>query len=113
MLISRLPELDEIVSVQCQEHEFIDNALRSYLAFTTNYKGGRWNDQCNLPGEEAADFDAFAGEYLQTDYDVARCSHRLLHSILFASHRDYVRRQIVYSFLQVGLCDSNHECNVH
>ena len=31
-------ELDDIVSVHCQSHELIDNALRSYLAFTSEYK---------------------------------------------------------------------------
>ena len=40
-------------------------------------------------------------EYVQTEYDVARCSYRLLQSNLFASEKDYVRRQIVYSLLQV------------
>ena len=38
-MLTPIQELDEIVSVQCQEHELIDNALRSYLAFTANYKG--------------------------------------------------------------------------
>lgn len=31
-------ELDDIVTTRCQEHEIIDNALRSYLNVTTNYK---------------------------------------------------------------------------
>lgn len=33
------PELDDIVSAHCQSHDLIDNALRSYLTFTTQYKG--------------------------------------------------------------------------
>lgn len=41
------------------------------------------------------------GEYLQSEYDIARCSYKLLDSALFVAHKDYVRRQIVYSLLQV------------
>lgn len=41
------------------------------------------------------------GEYLKSEYDVARCSYKLLSSGLFAAHADYVRRQIVYGLLQV------------
>ena len=40
-------------------------------------------------------------EYIQTEYDIARCSYRLLESGLFATHKDYVRRQILYTLLQV------------
>lgn len=32
-------ELDDILSVNCRSHELIDNALRSYFAFTSEYKG--------------------------------------------------------------------------
>lgn len=79
-------ELEEIVSAPCQSHELIDNALRSYLNFVTNYKG----------------------EYIQTEYDIARCSYRLLESSLFAQNKDYVRRQIVYSLLQEDSPDMLH-----
>ncbi|KAF6219369.1 hypothetical protein HO133_005195 [Letharia lupina] len=79
-------ELEEIVSAQCQSHELIDNALRSYLTFVTNYKG----------------------EYVQTEYDIARCSYRLLESSLFIENKDYVRRQIVYSLLQEDSPDTLH-----
>ncbi|KAG7009038.1 cell surface mannoprotein [Physcia stellaris] len=65
-------ELDEIVSAHCETHELIDNALRSYLNFTTNYKA----------------------EYIQTEYGIARCSYKLLESPLFAAHKEYIRRQI-------------------
>jgi hypothetical protein len=40
-------------------------------------------------------------EYLSSDYDIAKCSYKLLHSVLFGAHKDYVRRQIVYCLLQV------------
>ncbi|KAF2258532.1 hypothetical protein CC78DRAFT_478393 [Lojkania enalia] len=71
-------ELDDIVSTRCQEHEIIDNSLRAYLNVTTSYKT----------------------EYLQTDYNVAKCVYRLLHGHLFKEHQEYVRRQIVYCLLQ-------------
>ncbi|KAF1843926.1 uncharacterized protein K460DRAFT_316860 [Cucurbitaria berberidis CBS 394.84] len=71
-------ELDDIVSTRCQEHEIIDNSLRSFLNVTTSYKS----------------------EYLQTDYSVAKCVFRLLEGELFAAHKEYVRRQIIYCLLQ-------------
>ncbi|KAF2641511.1 hypothetical protein P280DRAFT_469126 [Massarina eburnea CBS 473.64] len=71
-------ELDDIVSTRCQEHEIIDNALRSYLNVTTSYKS----------------------EYLQTDYNIAKCVYRLLQGELFNAHKDYVRRQMLYCLLQ-------------
>ncbi|KAL5113929.1 hypothetical protein ACEQ8H_008178 [Pleosporales sp. CAS-2024a] len=49
-------ELDDIVSTRCQDHEIIDNSLRSFLNVTTEYKS----------------------EYLQTDYSVAKCIFCLL-----------------------------------
>ncbi|KAF1977162.1 hypothetical protein BU23DRAFT_587715 [Bimuria novae-zelandiae CBS 107.79] len=73
-------ELDDIVSTRCQphDHEIIDNALRSYLNVTTSYKS----------------------EYLQTEYDVAKCVYELIKGVLFTTHKDYVRRQIIYCLLQ-------------
>ncbi|QDS71375.1 hypothetical protein FKW77_002657 [Venturia effusa] len=79
-------ELEDILSAQCQSHESIDNALRSYLAFTTNFKG----------------------EYLQSDDDIAKCSCKLLESAIFTGHQDYVRRQIVYALLQEDDAASLH-----
>ncbi|KAL8718004.1 MAG: hypothetical protein Q9225_004826 [Loekoesia sp. 1 TL-2023] len=74
-----IQELDDIVSTQCQTHGLIDDTLRSYFTFTTNYKG----------------------EYLHTEYDIARCAFKLLESVLFSAHKDYIRRQIVFSLLEV------------
>ncbi|KAI9822161.1 MAG: hypothetical protein M1832_003164 [Thelocarpon impressellum] len=71
-------ELDEIVSAHCPTHALIDNTLRSYFRFTSSYRG----------------------EYLQSEYDMARCSDRLLRSALFGSHGNYVRTQIIYGLLQ-------------
>jgi hypothetical protein len=73
-----IPELDDIVSAKCPSHQLIDNALRTYLHFTTNFKD----------------------EYLHSEYDVARCSQKLLQSELFEANKGYVRIQIVYSLMQ-------------
>lgn len=50
----------------------------------------------------------YKGEYIQTEYDIARCSYRLLESSLFAENKDYIRRQIVYSLLQEDSPDTLH-----
>jgi len=73
-----LAELEEIVSAKCETHQLIDNALRSYLHFATNFKD----------------------EYLPSEYDIARCSQKLLESELFRANKHYVRIQIIYSLLQ-------------
>ncbi|KAF2838593.1 hypothetical protein M501DRAFT_1004364 [Patellaria atrata CBS 101060] len=71
-------ELDDIVAGQCETCELIDNALRSYLHFTTTFKE----------------------EYLKSEYDIARCSYKLLESRIFRAHKEYVRRQFIYCLLQ-------------
>ncbi|KAF2198578.1 hypothetical protein GQ43DRAFT_474424 [Delitschia confertaspora ATCC 74209] len=71
-------EIDDISSTRCSEHELIDNALRAYLNVTTSY----------------------ISEYLQTDYELAKCSYHLLQGELFTAHKEYVRRQIIYCLLQ-------------
>ncbi|KAJ4341588.1 pre-rRNA processing [Didymella glomerata] len=71
-------ELDDIVSTQCQDEETIDNSLRAYLNVTTSYKS----------------------EYLETDYSIAKCTFRMLEGELFAKHKEYVRRQMIYCLLQ-------------
>ncbi|KAI9850749.1 MAG: hypothetical protein M1838_005160 [Thelocarpon superellum] len=79
-------ELDDIVSATCPSHALIDNALRSYLHFTSNYRE----------------------EYLTSEYDMARCSDKLLQSKLFVAHEDYVRRQFIYCLLQEDSSDALH-----
>lgn len=56
----------------------IDQALRTYLHFTTNFKD----------------------EYLSSDHAVANSIAKLLESELFKTNEDYVRIQLVYSLLQ-------------
>ncbi|KAF2760864.1 hypothetical protein EJ05DRAFT_449090 [Pseudovirgaria hyperparasitica] len=87
-------ELSDILSSDSTDHELIDNALRSYLSFTTKFKGAR-SGVC-LRGRKLTDED----EYLQSEYDVARSSYRLTQSALFKTSKEYVRRQIVYGLLQ-------------
>ncbi|KAF1811187.1 hypothetical protein P152DRAFT_459592 [Eremomyces bilateralis CBS 781.70] len=79
-------ELDDIVSKHCNEPELIDDALRSYLHFTTHFKD----------------------DYLQSDQDIAQCIFKFLNSSLFQPHKDYVRRQLVYSLLQEDDAPSLH-----
>ncbi|KAF2459596.1 hypothetical protein BDY21DRAFT_317723 [Lineolata rhizophorae] len=71
-------ELEDIVTKKCDSHEVIDNALRTYLHFTTNFRD----------------------QYLQSEDDVLRCTFKLLEACLYADHKEYVRRQLVYCLLQ-------------
>lgn len=48
------------------------------------------------------------GEYLGTEYDIAKCSYKLLDSPIFKTHQDYVRRQCVYALLQEDEASSLH-----
>lgn len=70
--------MDDICSVQCNSSQLIDQALRTYLHFTTNFKD----------------------EYLASDHAVASSIAKLLESELFKANEDYVRIQLVYSLLQ-------------
>ncbi|CAP97689.1 hypothetical protein EN45_101130 [Penicillium chrysogenum] len=71
-------ELQTIVSKPCDSEDQIDDALRAYLNLTTQHKD----------------------EYLRSETDIARCSYKLFTSSIFATHADYVRRQIFYGLLQ-------------
>ncbi|KAG0635261.1 hypothetical protein HOY80DRAFT_1057637 [Tuber brumale] len=66
-------ELDDIVSAHCETQNLIDQALKSYLAFTSS----------------------FTDEYLVSEYDWAKCTYKLLDSPLFTKHRNYVRRRMI------------------
>ncbi|WPG97929.1 Hypothetical protein R9X50_00071200 [Acrodontium crateriforme] len=71
-------ELENIITAPCDTHELIDDALRAFLAATTTAKQ----------------------EFMNSEYDVARCCYKLLDSTLFQSNQDYVRRQMLYCLLQ-------------
>ncbi|EKV07458.1 Protein dip1 [Penicillium digitatum] len=71
-------ELQTIVSKPCDSEDEIDDALRAYLSLTSQHKD----------------------EYLRSETDISRCSYKLFTSSIFASHADYVRRQILYGLLQ-------------
>ena len=47
-------------------------------------------------------------EYLHSEFDISRCSYELLTSDLFNEHAEYVRRQLIYSFLQEDDLDALH-----
>ncbi|KAF4212122.1 hypothetical protein CNMCM8980_001459 [Aspergillus fumigatiaffinis] len=79
-------ELQEIVSIPCSTEDLIDNALRSYLSLATKYKD----------------------EYLNSPFEVSRCSYKLLASSIFTAHADYVRRQMIYGLLQEDDPDTLH-----
>ncbi|EME40230.1 hypothetical protein DOTSEDRAFT_74886 [Dothistroma septosporum NZE10] len=79
-------ELDDIVDSPHETNELIDDALRNYLAFVTKFRQ----------------------EYLQSEYDIARCCYKLLDSELFKEKQDYVRRQILYCLLQEEDVDTLH-----
>ncbi|KAK2747022.1 hypothetical protein FQN55_005291 [Onygenales sp. PD_40] len=71
-------ELDAIFLTPCDSHAAIDNVLRAYLDLTTRHKDS----------------------LLHSEYEIARCSERLLGSDLFAANAEYIRRQIIYCLLQ-------------
>ncbi|KAK2768685.1 hypothetical protein FQN54_000541 [Arachnomyces sp. PD_36] len=86
-----LSELEEIVSADCESHAVIDSTLRSYLSFTTNYKGRTYKLTMGWGNVD---------EYLNSEFNVSRCSYKLISSSLFAAHAEYVRWQIIYGLLQ-------------
>ncbi|KAF2207208.1 hypothetical protein CERZMDRAFT_51625 [Cercospora zeae-maydis SCOH1-5] len=69
-----------------EDHEQIDDALRQYLEFTSQYRA----------------------EYLPTEYHIARCCWKLFDAELFKKNEDYVRRQILYSLLQEDETETLH-----
>jgi hypothetical protein len=50
----------------------------------------------------ASEVISVVGQYVNSDYDVARCAHKLLCSALFKNHGDYIRKQILHCLLQVS-----------
>ncbi|KKY27270.1 hypothetical protein UCRPC4_g01172 [Phaeomoniella chlamydospora] len=79
-------ELRESLSKHCGTHEAIDDALREWLTDAIDSKG----------------------EYVNSEYDIARCSYTLISSPLFESHGEYIRRQIIFGLLQDDEPDALH-----
>jgi hypothetical protein len=71
-------ELDRCVTVQCDSHEAIDDALRDWIDIAT-----RLRDQ-----------------YPSSQEQVSACAQMLLASNIFRQNKDYVRTQITHSLLQ-------------
>ena len=61
----------------------------------------------------AAETRVVAGEYVNSDYDVARCAHKLLCSALFEKHGEYIRKQIVHCLLEVRPSTSSFTVERH
>ncbi|KAJ6017587.1 hypothetical protein N7451_000966 [Penicillium sp. IBT 35674x] len=79
-------ELDAIVSKPADSEDLIDDVLRAYLGFTTQYKD----------------------EFLRSEWDISQCSYKLFASSIFGENVDYVRRQIIYGLLQEDDPDTLH-----
>ncbi|KAF8458272.1 hypothetical protein BDZ91DRAFT_666113 [Kalaharituber pfeilii] len=66
-------ELDEIVNSPCRTTQLVENNLRAYLGFVTD----------------------FQDEYLKSASDWARCSFSFLGSPMFESHKEYIRSRLI------------------
>lgn len=87
-------EIQEILSTPCGSEDLIDNALRSYLGLTTKYKGTDIHTDTDTSQLTTTD------EYLHTTLSLTQCLYKLFTSNIFATHADYVRRQIIFGLLQ-------------
>ncbi|KAJ5631238.1 uncharacterized protein N7484_011338 [Penicillium longicatenatum] len=97
-------ELDAIVSKPADSEDLIDDVLRAYLGFTTQYKGA-FPSFISL--RTAASPSAMA-EFLRSEWDISQCSYKLFSSSIFGENVDYVRRQIIYGLLQEDDPDTLH-----
>ncbi|KAK5061028.1 hypothetical protein LTR84_007569 [Exophiala bonariae] len=70
--------LDDIIARECQNHTFIDDSLRSYLAIISSCRE----------------------RFLPSDHDLGRCAFKLQDSPLFNTHSDYIRRQFVQCLIE-------------
>ena len=71
-------ELENTLARNCEQHDHIDETLRSYLAL----------------------LEAHHQEYITTDDHLGHCAYLLYVSPLFASHSSYIRQQLIYCLLQ-------------
>lgn len=71
-------ELDACVLTECETHEAIDDALRTWLELTTTVREWHKDDQ----------------------EDILTCAQMLLDSKIFYENKDYVRTQLIHSLLQ-------------
>ncbi|CAH0050657.1 unnamed protein product [Clonostachys solani] len=74
----RYQDLTACVETECDGHEAIDDALRTWLELTLKLR-----ELLNCSQEH-----------------IVTCSHLLLRSPLFRNNKDYVRQQIIHSLLQ-------------
>lgn len=71
-------ELENCVSSNCDSHETIDDALRSWIDLTTRLRD----------------------HYQESQDEIITCAQMLIAAELYQANKDYVRTQIVYSLLQ-------------
>ncbi|CAI4214610.1 unnamed protein product [Parascedosporium putredinis] len=71
-------DLSKVLSGPCDTHEQIDDALRGWLDLAS----------------------AFRDRFGDLDSGVLHCAHQLIHRPIFQDNKDYVRVQIIFSFLQ-------------
>ncbi len=67
-----------VLAKECETHDHIDDALRSYLAL----------------------LEAHRQEYVTSDDHLGHCAYLLYSSPLFTQHAAYIRQQLVYCLLQ-------------
>lgn len=68
----------------CQSHEAIDDALRTWLDITNKLRQPSSSESSSR----------------HLDHNIVACGEALLSSELFTKHKDYVRQQIIHSLLQ-------------
>lgn len=85
-------ELDQCLRTDCQSHEAIDDALRSWLDITSKLR--------QLSAAEPSDH--------HLDHNIIACGEALISSELFVQNKDYIRQQIIHSLLQEDDTDSLH-----
>ena len=93
------------MSIDTHEHEQIDDTLRTYLAFVSQFKGTFAAVSRRVSYRILI---VCSGEYLTTDYDVLRCAYRLHRAPVFQNEQEYVRTQLLYCVLQEESVDVLH-----
>ncbi|KAJ6083959.1 hypothetical protein N7486_010759 [Penicillium sp. IBT 16267x] len=100
-------ELDAIVSRPADSEDRIDDVLRAYLGFTTQYKGV-FPFLSSISFQAVLRYCRHMDEFLQSEWDISQCSYKLFASSIFGENVDYVRRQIIYGLLQEDDPDTLH-----
>ena len=88
-------ELDDIVSARCESHELIDNTLRSYLSFTSKYKGSqpRVSRRCTMayPQQANTSPQTMMWRAVHSSFSSRLCSRRMRTTCADNSSMDFFR----------------------